>query len=78
MSEPLSQQSFDLWREDDTAFKRRIETFIENQHRVNLNQENRTTALEEYRRRDAVRLGVFSSLVSAVIGGVVGWFGSWR
>ena len=82
MEAPLSQREFDTWREEDTAFKVEMRSFMAIQNDVNLDVERRVTSVEtNYQRleqRAITRTGIVSSIVAAVIGALGGLFASSR
>lgn len=66
MNEALTQREFDGWREQDDEFKKDMRGFISTQTAVNLNVHGRVTSLETARQQDAIKLGIFSTVVSGV------------
>lgn len=68
MGQPLSQDVFEVWKESDDEFKREMREHIAMQLRVNQDTHGRVVALETYRKSDIVRLGLFSSIISAMAG----------
>lgn len=66
--EPLSREVFDVWRESDAKFKEQLLSHVETQAQINIKVEGRLASLETYRQTDAVKLGIFSTVVSAIIG----------
>jgi hypothetical protein len=73
-NEPLSQREFDLWREADEEFKRAVLKHVEAQVALNLASEQRLTKLETHREHAIISLGIFTSLVAAIVGGMAGLF----
>lgn len=79
METPLTQREFDLWRESDEAFKRRLEEHITTQAVINLDTAVRVKALE-VNQENAGRLSaklstVVAAAVSALIGGAFALIG---
>lgn len=70
----LTTREFDKWSEADSEFKKQLREHIQTQIDINLHSEGRLAALEEYKNNATMRVGVLSSLVSAVVGGIVGLF----
>lgn len=68
MPEPLSREVFEVWRQADEKFKEQLQSHMETQASINLRVESRLSSLETYRQTDAVKLGIFSTVVSAIIG----------
>jgi len=73
-NDPLSQREFDLWREADEDFKRQMLEHVKGQGVVNLAMEKRVTTLETHREHAIISLGIFTSFVSAIVGGMAGFF----
>jgi hypothetical protein len=73
--EPLSREVFEVWRDEDKRFKEQLLSHVETQAQLNLRIESRLSSLETYRQTDAVKLGIFSTIVSAIIGAFVSF---WR
>lgn len=79
METPLTQREFDLWRESDEAFKRRLEEHMTTQAVINLDTAVRVKALE-VNQENAGRLSaklstVVAAAVSALIGGTFALIG---
>lgn len=79
MADPLlSQREFDTWREGDEAFKQQLLTHMQNQVAHNLNHEGRLATVEAKQEECASKMSTrttwISSIVSAVVGGLVGAF----
>ena len=74
----LTQREFDTWRESDDAFKAEVRGFIGIQTATNLGTEGRLTAVEVQQQKceDTVsrRTTWLSAVVSAIVGGLTGWF----
>lgn len=70
MPEALSREVFDAWKEADEQFKADMREHILLQLKLNLDLHGRTVALETYRANDAIKLGIFSTFVSALFGTV--------
>jgi hypothetical protein len=72
--EHLTTREFDSWRQDHDKKVDAILAFIEEQQRRALETENRITQLETHREHAIIGLGIFSSVISAIVGGLVGLF----
>jgi hypothetical protein len=68
MEQPLSQAVFDVWKEGDERFKQDMRDHIAAQTKVNFDYHGRIVSLETFRQNDAIKLGIFSTFVSAVFG----------
>lgn len=80
MQEPqyLTTREFDGWRNEHDGKIDRIIEFIENSQKRDISNENRITTLETHREHAIIGLGIFSSIISAIVGGVVALFASSR
>ena len=82
MNNPLTQAEFDRWCESDTEFKQRILRHVETQVEINLDNAAAIATLrvkqEECADLVSRRSTWLSSVVSAIIGGIIGAFsGRW-
>jgi hypothetical protein len=68
--EPLSKDVFEEWRKHDEQFKEEVREHLRAQMLMNLDHTTRIVALETYRANDAIKLGIFSTFVSAIFGTV--------
>lgn len=73
----LSLQAFELWRQEHDKKMDRLLSITE-QHITtaadkNTHIEHRLTTLETHREHAVVGLGIFTAVVSAVVGGLTGW-----
>ena len=80
MQEPqyLTTREFDGWRNDHDEKIDRIIAFMESIQTRDLGTENRITTLETHREHAIIGLGIFSSVISAIVGGLVALFASTR
>jgi hypothetical protein len=67
----LSQDVFDTWKEADDQFKEEIRAYLIAQTAVNKDIHGRVVALETERKNDVIKLGIWSSFISAVFGFLV-------
>jgi hypothetical protein len=72
-TDPLSQREFDTWRESDEAFKREMRDHILVQTTTNLAVEGRVTSLETHREHAIIGIGIFSSIISTIVGSIAGF-----
>lgn len=75
MATPLSREVWEQWKESDEQHKQRLEKFMDSQQDLNTDIERRLTQLETFRQTDAVKLGIFASIISSLAGAIVAW---WR
>jgi hypothetical protein len=68
----LTTREFDSWRQDHDKKVDTIVAFISEQQTRTVKTEGRLTALEIHREHALIGLGIFSSIISAVVGGLVG------
>ena len=80
MQEPqyLTTREFDSWRVDHDQRIESILAFMESIQSRDFSTENRITALETHREHAIIGLGIFSSVISAIVGGLVALFASTR
>ena len=78
MEKALSQREFDTWRATDTAFKAQMLAHMTVQSEINLDVEGRLSAVQasqdDCENTVKRRTTWIASLVSAVVGGIVGAF----
>jgi hypothetical protein len=75
MDAPLSQREFDTWREADNTFKGEMRDFIAAQVHLNLGSENRLTKVEEKQASSERKVIAITTVVSAAVGALMGFFG---
>lgn len=77
----LTQREFDTWCKNHDPKMDRILDYIETQTAINLAMEKRMTTVEieqrDYEAATSRRVTWISSVVSAVVGGVLGSVGTW-
>lgn len=68
----LDKQTFDVWRQEDAAFKAEIRTHIAAQNTINLDYEGRLSATEADQRALTDKMGKRTTWLSAVVSAIVG------